>query len=174
MTSEPTAVRMDSPTAIRYPRGSGLGVEISEGFHEIEIGKAERLSEGNDVALLAVGTMVDAARRAAALLEEKGVHASVVNMRFVKPLDTKAVDKAAASMKLVVTLEENTLGGGFGSAVSEYMTDAGHKVPLLRVGIPDRFVPQGARKKLLESCGLLPEQIAGRIMEKWAGLSHNG
>lgn len=169
-----TAVRMDSPTAIRYPRGSGLGVEISEGFHEIEIGKAERLSEGNDVALLAVGTMVDAARRAAALLEEKGVHASVVNMRFVKPLDTKAVDKAAASMKLVVTLEENTLGGGFGSAVSEYMTDAGHKVPLLRVGIPDRFVPQGARKKLLESCGLLPEQIAGRIMEKWAGLSHNG
>ena len=166
-----TAVHMDSPTAIRYPRGAGLGVPLSEGFREIEIGKAEALSEGDDVALLAVGTMVDAAKKAAALLEEKGVHASVVNMRFVKPIDTATIDATATKNKLLVTLEENVLPGGFGSAVAEYMADAGHRTPLLRIGIPDRFVSQGAKSKLLESCGLLPEQIAENIMTAWTGLA---
>ena len=166
-----TAVHMDSPTAIRYPRGAGLGVPISEGFREIEIGKAEILLEGDDVALLAVGTMVDAAKKAAALLGEKGVRASVVNMRFVKPIDTAAADAAAKKNRLIVTLEENALPGGFGSAVAEYMADAGHRTPLLRIGVPDRFVPQGARAKLLEACGLLPEQIAEKIMTAWTGLA---
>ena len=166
-----TAVRMDSPTAIRYPRGAGLGVPLSEGFREIEIGKAEALSEGDDVALLAVGTMVDAAKKAAAMLEEKGVHAAVVNMRFVKPIDTATIDATATKNKLLVTLEENVLPGGFGSAVAEYMADAGHRTPLLRIGIPDRFVSQGAKSKLLESCGLLPEQIAEKIMKSWTGLA---
>lgn len=169
-----TAVHMDSPTAIRYPRGAGLGVALSEGFRELEIGKAEVLSEADDVALLAVGTMVDAAKKAAAMLEEKGVHASVVNMRFVKPLDNAIIDAAAKKNKLLVTLEENVLPGGFGSAVAEYMADAGHGTPLLRIGIPDRFVSQGAKSKLLESCGLLPEQIAEKIMKKWTGLAGNG
>lgn len=166
-----TAVRMDSPTAIRYPRGAGLGVPLSEGFREIEIGKAEALSEGDDVALLAVGTMVDAAKKAAAMLEEKGVHAAVVNMRFVKPIDTATIDATATKNKLLVTLEENVLPGGFGSAVAEYMADAGHRTPLLRIGIPDRFVSQGAKSKLLESCGLLPEQIAENIMTAWTVLA---
>lgn len=166
-----TAVHMDAPTAIRYPRGAGMGVPLSEGFREIEIGKAEALSEGDDVALLAVGTMVDAAKKAAAMLEEKGVRAAVVNMRFVKPLDTATVDRAAQKNKLLVTMEENVLPGGFGSAVAEYMADAGHRTPLLRIGIPDRFVSQGAKSKLLESCGLLPEQIAEKIMTAWTGLA---
>ena len=166
-----TAVHMDSPTAIRYPRGAGLGVELTKGFREMEIGKAEVLSEADDIALLAVGTMVDAAEKAAAMLEGKGVHASVVNMRFVKPLDTAIVDRVAKKNKLIVTLEENVLPGGFGSAVAEYMADAGHRTPLLRIGIPDRFVSQGAKSKLLESCGLLPEQIAEKIMTAWMGLA---
>lgn len=166
-----TAVHMDSPTAIRYPRGAGLGVELTKGFRELEIGKAELLSEGDDVALLAVGTMVDAAGKAAALLEGKGVHASVVNMRFVKPLDTTIIDRAAKKNKLIVTLEENVLPGGFGSAVAEYMADAGHSTPLLRIGIPDRFVSQGAKSKLLEACELLPKQIAEKIMTAWTGLA---
>ncbi|MBO5514704.1 MAG: 1-deoxy-D-xylulose-5-phosphate synthase, partial [Schwartzia sp.] len=166
-----TAVHMDSPTAIRYPRGAGLGVELIKGFREIEIGKAEILSEGDDVALLGVGTMVDAAKKAAVMLGEKGVRASVVNMRFVKPIDTAIVDMAAKKNKLMVTLEENVLPGGFGSAVAEYMADAGHGTPLLRIGIPDRFVSQGAKSKLLDSCGLLPEQIAEKIMTAWTGLA---
>ena len=166
-----TAVHMDSPTAIRYPRGAGLGVELTKGFREIEIGKAEILSEGDEVALLGVGTMVDAAKKAAVMLGEKGVRASVVNMRFVKPIDTAIVDMAAKKNKLMVTLEENVLPGGFGSAVAEYMADAGHGTPLLRIGIPDRFVSQGAKSKLLESCGLLPEQIAEKIMTAWTGLA---
>lgn len=169
-----TAVHMDSPTAIRYPRGAGLGVELTKGFREIEIGKAEILSEGDDVALLGVGTMVDAAKKAAVMLGEKGVRASVVNMRFVKPIDTATIDATATKNKLLVTLEENVLPGGFGSAVAEYMADAGHGTPLLRIGIPDRFVSQGAKSKLLESCGLLPEQIAEKIMKKWTGLAENG
>ena len=105
------------------------------------------------------------------MLEEKGVRASVVNMRFVKPLDKAIIDAAAKKNKLMVTLEENVLPGGFGSAVAEYMADAGHGTPLLRIGIPDRFVSQGAKSKLLESCGLLPEQIAEKIMTAWTGLA---
>ena len=166
-----TAVRMDSPTAIRYPRGAGLGVALSEGFRELPVGKAELLSEGEDVALLAVGTMVDAAKKTAALLKEKGVTATVVNMRFVKPLDEEMIDKCAASAKLLVTMEENVLAGGFGAAVAEYMADAGHGTPLFRIGIPDRFIAQGARAKLLESCGLLPEQMTEKIVERWTGLT---
>ncbi len=166
-----TALHMETPTAIRYPRGSGLGVELSEGFREIPIGKAERLSEGGDIALLAVGTMVDTAQKAAAALREKGISASVVNMRFVKPLDTGIIDEVTGAAKLIVTLEENVLPGGFGAAVAEYMADAGHKTPLLRIGIPDRFVPQGARAKLLESCGLLPGQVVEKIMDRWTGIA---
>ena len=168
-----TAVRMDSPAAIRYPRGAGLGVPLAGGFRTMEIGKAEILSEGEDVALLAVGTMVDAARKAAVMLGERGVRASVVNMRFVKPVDAETVGRFAASAKLVVSLEENVLTGGFGSAVAETMADKGCKTPLLRIGIPDRFVSQGARKKLLEDCGLLPEQVAEKILKAWTELSQN-
>ncbi len=169
-----TAVHMDSPTAIRYPRGAGLGVELSEGFREIPVGQAELLSEGEDVALCAVGTMVEAAKKAAGLLEEKGLRASVVNMRFVKPIDAKTIDAMAKKTKLLVSLEENALPGGFGSAVAEYMADAGIETPLLRIGIPDRFISQGARPKLLEDCGLCPEQIADSIMKKWTELADHG
>ncbi len=166
-----TAVHMDSPTAIRYPRGAGLGVPLSEGFREIEVGKAEVLSDDGEVALLAVGTMVATAVKAAALLGEKGIPAAVVNMRFVKPIDGQVIERFASSSKLLVTMEENTLTGGFGSAVAEYLAAAGHATPLLRVGLPDNFVSQGARNKQLESCGLLPEQVADRIAEKWTGLA---
>ena len=164
-----TAVRM-----IRYPRGAGLGVDLSDGFREIPVGKAEILSEGEDVALCAVGTMVDAAKKAAALLEGKGVRATVVNMRFVKPIDTEMIDKMAKKTRLLVSLEENALLGGFGSAVAEYMADAGITTPLLRIGIPDRFIPQGARSKLLEDCGLSPERITETIMRKWTELANHG
>ncbi len=166
-----TALRMDAPTAIRYPRGAGLGVATDEAFREIEIGKAEVLSHGGEVVLLAVGTMVDAAVKAAVMLTGKGIHATVVNMRFVKPLDTALIEALAKEARLFVTLEENVLMGGFGSAVAEYMADAGHVLPLLRIGIPDRFIPQGARAKLLEACGLLPEQIAERVARRWTELA---
>jgi 1-deoxy-D-xylulose-5-phosphate synthase len=160
-----TAVKMDSPTAIRYPRGAGLGVTLSEGFQDIPVGKAEVLQTGGEIALLAVGTMVDKAQQAAQMLQAKGRSCTVVNMRFVKPLDTATVLACAKESKLLVTLEEGALMGGFGSAVCEALADAGVQVPVLRLGIPDQFIEQGPRDELLARCGLQPGPIAQQILK---------
>ena len=106
------------------------------------------------------------ALQAAELLAADGIAAEVVNMRFVKPLDRELLLEAAGHVKLLVTVEENVLAGGFGSAVLECLADAGRTVPLLRLGIPDRFVPQGDRSLLWEECGLLPYQMAARVRER--------
>ncbi|WP_278832204.1 transketolase C-terminal domain-containing protein, partial [Mitsuokella multacida] len=116
-----------------------------------------------------VGTMVEQVKEAAAILAEEGIEAAVVNMRFIKPLDTALIDEMARTKKLLITAEENVLAGGFGSAVAEYLADSGHQVQLLRFGIPDRFIEQGTRKELLSLCGLQPEQMAERVRER---LSH--
>lgn len=165
-----TAVGMHSPTAIRYPRGAGRGVKISEDFTELSLGKAEILEAQEDdaVAFLAVGAMVYPAQQAAKLLAADGIKASVINMRFVKPLDTEIIDRMAASRRLLVTVEENTLVGGFGSAVAEYMIDSNlaAKIGLLRLGLPDHFIEQGSHAELLQRCGLQPDQIAKKVKER--------
>jgi len=107
------------PVALRYPRGSALGVEIKEGFEKIEIGKCETLIEGDDVALLAVGSMVEYSVKAAELLKDDGINCKVVNMRFIKPLDAKMLTEIAKKYSKIVTLEENSIVGGFGSGVLE-------------------------------------------------------
>ena len=109
------------PSHYRYPRGSALGDVIDKGFEKIEIGKAEKLVDGNDVALLALGSMVDYSLKAADKLKEQGISCEVVNMRFAKPLDTDTLDKIAAKFHKVITLEENNLPGGFGSAVADIL-----------------------------------------------------
>ena len=164
------AVKMNSPSAVRYPRGAGRGAVIPEGFADIPVGKAEILEMQDDdtVAFLAVGPMAYEAQQAARLLAADGIKASVINMRFVKPLDTKIIDRLAVSRCLLVTLEENTLVGGFGSAVAEYMADSGlaDKAGLLRLGLPDSFVEQGSHAELLQRCGLQPDQIAEKVKER--------
>ena len=164
------AVKMNSPSAVRYPRGAGRGTAIPEGFADIPVGKAEILEMQDDdtVAFLAVGPMAYEAQQAARLLAADGIKASVINMRFVKPLDTKIIDRLAVSRCLLVTLEENTLVGGFGSAVAEYMADSGlaDKAGLLRLGLPDSFVEQGSHAELLQRCGLQPDQIAEKVKER--------
>ena len=157
------ALEWKRPVALRYPRGAGLGIEVQKEFQPIPYGKAEVLSRRGKIALLAVGSMVDNASKAAIQLAGDGIAVSVVNMRFVKPLDRELLLELAGEMELLVTLEENVLAGGFGSAAAECLADAGAAVPLLRIGIEDAFVPQGSRNELWELCGLLPEQIAGRI-----------
>jgi 1-deoxy-D-xylulose-5-phosphate synthase len=107
----------EGPVALRYPRGSALGVELKDGFDMIEIGKAEKLREGDDVALLAVGSMVEYALKAAEKLAADGIVCEVINMRFIKPLDGAMLNYVAGKHPKIVTLEENTLIGGFGSAV---------------------------------------------------------
>jgi 1-deoxy-D-xylulose-5-phosphate synthase len=136
------------PVAIRYPRGSAAGVELKDGFEEIEIGKSERLSEGDDVALLAVGTMVNYSQKASEKLKSDGIDCEVINMRFVKPLDTALLDSVAGKFKKIVTLEENALMGGFGSAVLEYFADKNFKNDILRIGLPDNFIEHGTQAEL--------------------------
>lgn len=164
-----TAIAIPGPAAVRYPRGAGLGVALTDSFEKLPVGKAEVLQEGGGIAFLAVGTMVEQVKEAAAILAEEGIEAAVVNMRFIKPLDTALIDAMAKTKKLIITAEENVLAGGFGSAVAEYLADSGQQVPLVRFGIPDRFIEQGTRKELLSLCGLQPEQMAECVRER---LSH--
>ncbi len=168
-----TAIALEGPAAVRYPRGAGLGVPLTDSLETLPVGKAEVLQEEGDIAFLAVGTMVEKAKEAAAILKEEGIEAAVVNMRFIKPLDTELLGEMARTKKLLITAEENVLAGGFGSAVAEYLADHGIEVPLLRFGIPDRFIEQGTRRELLSLCGLQPDEMAERIRERLSQLDEN-
>ena len=145
---------------------------MKEGFEQLEIGRGEILSrDSKAIVLLAVGSMVKQAVKAAQILKEKDIYTTVVNMRFVKPLDTGLIDELVRDARLVVTLEENALAGGFGSGVLEYLADAGiNTAKIMRFGIEDKFIEQGSCPELLELCGLLPEQIADRIAKDYGDL----
>lgn len=168
-----TAIAIEGPAAVRYPRGAGLGVPLTDSLETLPVGKAEVLQEEGDIAFLAVGTMVEKAKEAAAILKEEGIEAAVVNMRFIKPLDTELLGEMARTKRLLITAEENVLAGGFGSAVAEYLADNGIEVPLLRFGIPDRFIEQGTRRELLSLCGLQPDEMAERIRERLSQMDEN-
>ncbi|GBD88543.1 1-deoxy-D-xylulose-5-phosphate synthase [bacterium BMS3Abin03] len=151
------------PVALRYPRGTALGVPVKEGFEKIEIGKSETLVSGEDVALLALGNMVDYSLRAARMLKEEGINAEVVNMRFAKPLDTEELDEIANRFSKIVTLEENNLPGGFGTGVLEYIAGENYKNDVLRIGLPDSFVEHGTQQELHHLLGIDPEGIRDRV-----------
>lgn len=168
-----TAIAIEGPAAVRYPRGAGLGVPLTDSLETLPVGKAEVLQEEGNIAFLAVGTMVEKAKEAAAILKEEGIEAAVVNMRFIKPLDTELLGEMARTKRLLITAEENVLAGGFGSAVAEYLADHGLEVPLLRFGIPDRFIEQGTRRELLSLIGLQPDEMAERIRERLSQLDEN-
>lgn len=151
------------PIALRYPRGSALGVEVKEGFTALEIGKAEKLIEGDDVALLALGSMVNYSVKAAATLREQGINCEVINMRFAKPLDTDMLDYVASKFSKIITLEENNLPGGFGSGVAEYFISKNYKNDLSFIGIPDKFVEHGTQEELHHLLGIDPAGIVERV-----------
>jgi 1-deoxy-D-xylulose-5-phosphate synthase len=157
------ALNHDGPVAIRYPRGAGEGVPIPDPPLGIDPVKAVVVEQGSEVALLAVGRMVGVARKAAALLAQDGISATVVDMRWVKPLDSDAVQTAARGHRLLVTVEESTGAGGFGAAVMEALSDAGIEAPILRVAVPDCFVTHGSVGRLLEEIGLTPEGLRGAV-----------
>jgi 1-deoxy-D-xylulose-5-phosphate synthase len=158
-----TAIAAAGPVAIRYPRGAGEGT-AARSPQVWETGRAQLRSEGSDVALLAVGRMVGIAEHAAELLGGDGVSASVINARWVKPLDIEAVSSAASSHRLTVTIEENTGVGGFGAAVCETLADLDLQVPILRLAIPDCFVTHGAMPTLLAEVGLTAEGVRGAVL----------
>lgn len=152
-----TALSLDGPAALRYPRGLAAPFTRLEEIEPLEVGAGVVLQEGADVALVGVGTGVGIAREAAQLMATEGAAPTVVDARFVKPLDTGLLQRLAAAHRRLVTVEENTLTGGFGSAVLEAV---GSGVDVVRVGLPDAFVPQGERTRVLADVGLTAQAVA--------------
>jgi len=161
-----TAVAHDGPIAVRYPRGNGVGAVLEEVPHVLPIGKGEILTEGQDVAILAIGATVKPALDAEQILTDQGLSATVINARFVKPLDSQLITGIARKMKHIVTVEENVLQGGFGSSVLECLADEGiTENHVLRLGIRDRFVEHGSQKVLREEYGLDARGIARAVAD---------
>ena len=159
----------DGPIAFRYPRGAAEGAPMPEAPEEIEIGKGDLLLPGDRVALLGYGYGVQVALRAAEILRGRGLEPTVADARFAKPLDAELVERLAAEHELVVTVEENVLPGGFGSAVLEQVEDsfanrAEPRARVMRVGLPDRYVTHGKPALLREEVGLTGESVAERVL----------
>ena len=159
-----TAFHLDTPSAVRYPRGSGPGVEVQKNLQAIPVGKGEVRRQGSKVAILAFGSMLAPALNAAEQLD-----ATVANMRFVKPLDEELVLKLAHGHALLVTVEENTIQGGAGSAVAECLARHGANVHVLHMGLPDKFLEQGDPVQMLVDCGLDASGIVRCVKERLAG-----
>lgn len=162
-----TALAHGGPFAVRYPRGAGESVEVPEVAEVLAEGVSREVRAGDDVAILAFGRMVARARAAADILAEHGIDARVVDMRWVKPLDRAAIEKAAQT-KLVVTVEEGIVSGGAGEGVLDVLAELGASTPSLVLGVADRFVSQGKVDLLLRELGLDAEGIAGAIERKLA------
>ncbi|MCL6244244.1 MULTISPECIES: 1-deoxy-D-xylulose-5-phosphate synthase [Acinetobacter] len=168
-----TAYLYKGPAAVRYPRGNGLGVEIQQEMTELEIGRGEVLANFNDqqdatISILAFGSRVQAAVEAAEVLAEKlDVAVRVLNMRFVKPLDTQLIDQIAASTQLFVTVEEHAVMAGAGSAVNEYLAQASIVKPMLNLGLSDEFMHQATHAQMLQQAGLDAEGIITSVTQSW-------
>ena len=162
-----TAIEYPGPAGIRYPRGNGFGVDISAPPKQIEIGKSEIIRDGGEVAIIAYGSMVQPSVEAAKQLEKDGISSTVINARFVKPLDSELIIALARSMRLIVTVEDAYLSGGFGSAVLELLEVNGlsDKIKVVRMGVPDRIVTHGDPKLLLAKYGLDADGIYSKVQE---------
>ena len=163
-----TSLVFDGPFAYRYPRGAALGLPLPEVIEPLEIGRGEKLREGTDGTFLALGVGVAAALEAAELLEEEGLSLAVVDARFVKPLDSELIFAEARATGLLLTVEENALQGGFGSAVLELLADQALSPRVLRFGVPDRFVEQGTQDELRRRIGIDAAGLATRVREHFA------
>ena len=170
-----TSLQHSGPTALRIPRGSGEGVPLlEEGWEPLEIGKAEVLADGDDLLIVAYGSMVAPAVATAALLQEHGIASTVVNARFLRPLDETLLVPQAKRIGRVVTMEEGCLAGGFGAAVLEALQDHDVLVPVLRLGIPDVLVDHATPDQSKEALGLTPRQMVERIMQRFASSLPSG
>ncbi len=162
-----TAIELNGPVAIRYPRGAGVGVSMDKQPKVLETGKAKVFSEGKDVILAAIGNTVHTASTAVKILENNGISAGLVNMRFLKPLDRGVLDSLSRNVRHFVVIEENSVIGGLNSAVCEHF--AGSGVKILKIGLPDSFIEHGSQKILRDKYGLSAEKIADKVA-KWIKL----
>jgi 1-deoxy-D-xylulose-5-phosphate synthase len=169
-----TAIETPHPVALRYPRGQGVGVPLDSEFRLIPLARGELLREGNDLAIFAIGNMVYPSLKAAERLSKEGIEATVVNARFVKPIDKELITELAKKVPLVVTVEENSLFGGFGSSVCELLADNNIVYTnILRIGIPDEIIPHGSQRILRHRLGLDAEGIYSRISKFLKGIEKN-
>ena len=160
-----SALRYSGPVAIRYPRSSGEGVDLDWDFKEIPFGKAELLKDGKDITVIAIGNTVYQALKVAEELEKEDISLAVINARFVKPLDENLILDFAKKTGKIITVEENTLIGGFGSAVCEFLADKNVSVKIKRIGLPDKFIEHGDLKTLKKNYGLTSECIKQVVLE---------
>ena len=163
-----SSLKHDGPCAIRIPRGPGEGVPLmEEGWEPLPIGCGEVLRSGDDLVIVAYGAMNAKAMATAEILAAQGIQATVVNARFLRPLDTALLHPLVQRIGRVVTMEEGSLEGGFGSAVIESLQDADLHLPVMRLGIPDVLVDHATPQQSFESLGLLPDQMAERIRDRF-------
>ena len=161
-----TAIEYDGPISLRYPRGEGWGVAMDANLRRLEIGKAELLREGNEVVIVGIGHTVIPALRAAEDLASLGIHAAVINARFVKPLDKDLLREWVTRTPNLITVEDHALAGGFGSAIAEFMADEGiSDVQVQRLGVPDRFIPHGTQEELRKICGFDKDAITQTALQ---------
>jgi 1-deoxy-D-xylulose-5-phosphate synthase len=158
-----TAIHVNGPAAMRYPRGNGVGVPMDAEFKALEIGKGEILREGPDIAILALGTLVYPCLETATRLEALGLHATVINARFMKPLDEELICCLAAEKQFLVTAEEGTEAGGFGAQVAALLQDRKIPASVLRIAVPDRIIPHGAPNLLHAKYSLDADGIFQKI-----------
>jgi 1-deoxy-D-xylulose-5-phosphate synthase len=159
-----TALELPGPCAIRYPRGTVVGVERKEEPQAIPLGKAEVLKDGSDVAILGLGPMNALALELAARLEHDGFTAAVINPRFVKPIDREMLAAYAARVSAFVTFEDHVKMGGFGTAVAEALQDLGSAVPVVRIGWPDQFIEHGKIEDLRKKYGLSVDNALALVL----------
>jgi len=155
----------EGPIAVRFPRGSVVGVSPYPERKALEIGRGELLRAGADASIIAIGSMVSVALAAAEILERAGMAAGVIDAKFLKPLDRGLIRSAAAGGRPVLVLEENAVSGGLGSAILELCADSGLAGNVALLGIPDRFIPHGKREALLAEFGLSADAIAARLRD---------
>jgi 1-deoxy-D-xylulose-5-phosphate synthase len=158
-----TAYQYKGPAAVRYPRGKGPGAAVQKNTATVTIGKAITKRQGRSVAILAFGSMLAPALEAA-----ESINATVADMRFVKPLDEQLIGDLATSHQLIVTIEENTLAGGAGSAVNEFLLQSNYLIPVLNLGLPDKFLEHGKVPDMLVAVGLDGSSVAALIRQKLA------
>jgi len=161
-----TAIQHDGPISLRYPRGEGWGVAMDADLRSLRIGKAELLREGSDIVIVGIGHTVIPALRAAEDLAPLGIQATVVNARFVKPLDKDLLREWLARCPNLITVEDHALAGGFGSAIAEFMADEGiGDVQIKRLGVPDRFIPHGTQDELRKICAFDKDSITQAALQ---------
>ncbi|MFH0947800.1 MAG: 1-deoxy-D-xylulose-5-phosphate synthase [Elusimicrobiota bacterium] len=158
-----TALSINQPVAIRYPRGEGQGVKLDREPKTISVGKSEIISDGKDVFILAVGSVVSPSVSVSKKLSDDGISCGVVNVRFIKPLDVDLIKNISQRVKKIVTIEENAISGGFGSAVCELLSDSDVKIHT--IGLPDKFIEHGRQKDIREKYGLTSDKIYSDIKE---------